>query len=72
VGLAYKDSTPEKAATVATYAWALWGNRNEARLGSKHRSGLALVQKVVQYLEEYYAVMDTNTSTCTPRPQKIS
>ena len=28
-----KDSTPEKAVKVATCAWALWVNRNEARLG---------------------------------------
>ena len=35
----------------------------------KRKSGLALVQKVVQYLEEYYAVLDIDTSTCMPRPQ---
>ena len=28
-----KDSTPKKAVKVATCAWALWVNRNEARLG---------------------------------------
>ena len=33
---------------------------------------MALVQKAVQYLEEYYAVMDTDTNTCMPRPQQIS
>nr|POE88885.1 hypothetical protein CFP56_47438 [Quercus suber] len=56
-----EDSTPEKAAKVATYAWALWGNRNEVRVGGQRKSGLALFQKAVQYLEEYHAVLDTDT-----------
>ena len=67
-----EDSTPEKVAKVATRAWVLWGNRNEVRMGGQRKSGLALVQKAVQYLEEYYVVLDTDTSTCTPRPQQIT
>jgi len=66
-----EDSTPEKAVKVETYAWALWGNRNEVRLDGKHKSGLTFVQRAVQYLEEYYPVMDTNTSACMRRPQQI-
>ena len=71
-----EDSTSEKVAKVATFAWALWGNRNEVRIGGQRKPGLALAQKAIQYLEEYYVVLeeyyvvlDTNTSTCTPRPQ---
>ena len=41
-------------------------------MGGQRKSGLALVQKAIQYLEEYYAVLDTDTSTCTPRPQQIT
>lgn len=48
-----EDSTLEKAAKVATCAWALWGNRNEVRWGGKRRSELALIRKAVQYLEEH-------------------
>ena len=32
-----EDCTPEKAAKVATCAWALWGNQNEVKLGGQHR-----------------------------------
>ena len=51
-----EDSTPEMAAKVATCAWALWGNRNEVRIGGQRKFGLTLFQKAVQFLEEYYVV----------------
>ena len=41
-------------------------------MGGQRKPRLAFAQKVVQYLEEYYVVLDTNTSTCTPRPQQIT
>ena len=64
-----EDSTSEKVVKVATCAWAIWVNRNEVRMGGQRKSGLALVHNEVQYLEEYYAILDTNTSTFMPRPQ---
>ncbi|XP_030945884.1 uncharacterized protein LOC115970385 [Quercus lobata] len=65
-----EDSTSEMVAKVTTCAWALWGNQNEVRLDGQRKSRLTLFQKAVQFLEEYYAVLGTDTSTCTPRPQQ--
>ena len=42
-------------AKVVTYAWSLWGNRNEIRQGGKRKTGLELVRGAAQYLEEFYA-----------------
>ena len=66
------DSSPERVAKAATCAWALWGNQNEVKLGGQRKSGLALVQKVVQFLEEYYAATSTATGASVPSIQQIS
>ena len=66
------NSSPERVAKAATCAWALWGNQNEVKLGGQCKSGLALVQKVVQFLEEYYAATSTATGASVPSIQQIS
>ena len=66
------DSSPKKVAKAATCAWALWGNRNEVRLGCQRKSGLPLGQKAVQFLEEYYAATSTATGASMPSIQQIS
>ena len=48
------ESTPEMVAKVVTYAWVLWGNRNEIRQGGKWKTRLELVRGATQYLEEFY------------------
>ena len=48
----------ELAAKVGTCAWALWHNRNEVRLGGVRKSGTVLLQRALQYLEEFYAASD--------------
>uniref|UniRef100_A0A7N2KNN9 Uncharacterized protein n=1 Tax=Quercus lobata TaxID=97700 RepID=A0A7N2KNN9_QUELO len=54
-GRTYDES---KVALVATIAWAIWGNRNEVRNGSKKKSGNELVQWTSHYLKEYYAALE--------------
>ena len=48
------ESTPEMVAKVVTYAWVLWGNRNEIPQGGKWKTRLELVRGATQYLEEFY------------------
>ena len=53
--LVERESSSEMIAKVVTYAWSLWGSRNEVRKGGKQKTGLELVRGAAQYLEEFYA-----------------
>lgn len=66
------ESSLEKIAKVVTCAWAMWGNRNEIRMGGQRKAGRVLLQWTTQYLEEYYAATDTNPDTSSPCVQVIS
>nr|POE75389.1 hypothetical protein CFP56_60800 [Quercus suber] len=48
----------EKIELLLTYAWALWGNRNDVCHGRKQKDGRMLLQWAVQYLEEYRAAVE--------------
>lgn len=60
-----EGSSLEKIAKLVTCAWAMWGNRNEIRMGGQHKSGQALVLWAAQYLEEFYVAtgFDPDTSS---------
>ena len=41
-----------------TYAWALWGNRNDVRHGRKRKDERMLLHWAVQYLEKYRVAIE--------------